>query len=59
MIGDRQDNDIVPARMMGMRAVLFKTGTHKGQRFRYPEEKPDWIVHSVEELRQLLFSLIK
>jgi len=59
MIGDRQDNDIVPAKMMGMRAVLFKTGTHRDQRVRYPEEKPDWIVQSVEELRQLLFSLIE
>ncbi len=59
MIGDRQDNDIVPAKMMGMRAILFKTGTHKNQRTRYPDEKPDWIVHSVEELRRLLFSLIE
>lgn len=57
MIGDRQDNDITPAKTLGMTAILFKTGTHTNQRFRYPEEKPDAVVHSVEELRDLLFSL--
>ncbi|MFH1010808.1 MAG: HAD family hydrolase [bacterium] len=59
MIGDRQDNDITPAKMMGMTGILFRTGTHRNQPFRYPEEKPDWEVDSVEELRRLLLSLIE
>jgi putative hydrolase of the HAD superfamily len=59
MIGDRQDNDIAPAKLMGMKAILFKTGTHVNQPFRYPEEEPDWVVNSVEELREVLFALVE
>lgn len=59
MIGDRQDNDIAPAKAMGMTAILFVTGTHADQRFRYPEEQPDRVVRSVDELRQVLDSLIQ
>ncbi len=58
MIGDRQDNDIAPAKTMGMYAILFRTGTHARQHFRYPEERPDSTVGSVTELREVLNALI-
>lgn len=41
MVGDRIDNDIVPARLLGMRTVLIRTGRHAGQQPRSPDEVPD------------------
>jgi putative hydrolase of the HAD superfamily len=29
MVGDRIDNDVVPAKLLGMRTVLFRTGRHR------------------------------
>jgi HAD superfamily hydrolase (TIGR01509 family) len=31
MLGDRIDNDIAPARSLGMRTVLLRTGRHRAQ----------------------------
>ena len=50
MVGDRIDNDIFPARSLGMATVLFRTGRHTGQRPRSLNEVPDEEVFSVEEL---------
>lgn len=41
MVGDRIDNDIVPARLLGMRTVLIRTGRHASQQPRSPDEMPD------------------
>jgi HAD superfamily hydrolase (TIGR01509 family) len=41
MVGDRIDNDIVPARLLGMRTVLIRTGRHAAQQPRSAEEVPD------------------
>lgn len=54
MVGDRIDNDIVPARALGMRAIRFVTGRHARQRPRSWLEAPDAEVHDVEELRAVL-----
>lgn len=40
MVGDRIDNDIVPARLLGMGAVLLRTGRHRAQEARSWEELP-------------------
>jgi HAD superfamily hydrolase (TIGR01549 family) len=50
MIGDRQDNDIVPAKRLGMRAIRFRAGTHMDQKARMPLELPDREVSSLKEL---------
>ena len=50
MVGDRVDNDIVPARLLGMRAVLFRTGRHVAQQPRTWDERPDVEVRDVEGL---------
>ena len=50
MVGDRIDNDIFPARSLGMSTVLFRTGRHIGQRPRSLNEVPDEEVFSVEGL---------
>jgi putative hydrolase of the HAD superfamily len=51
MVGDRIDNDIAPAKALGMAAILFRHGRHRKQRPRAPSEAPDAIVTDVRELR--------
>ncbi len=41
MVGDRIDNDIVPAKVLGMRTVLLRTGRHIEQQPRSWDEIPD------------------
>jgi putative hydrolase of the HAD superfamily len=54
MVGDRIDNDIAPAAMLGMRTVLFRTGRHAAQQPRSADEAPDAEVRDVPELRVAL-----
>jgi HAD superfamily hydrolase (TIGR01549 family) len=57
MIGDRQDNDIVPAKRLGMKAIRFRAGTHKDQKVRMPLELPDSEVTSLRELPDAISDL--
>ena len=50
MVGDRIDNDIVPAKALGMAAILLRSGRHRRQRPRSPAEEPDAVVTDVLEL---------
>jgi FMN phosphatase YigB (HAD superfamily) len=50
MIGDRIDEDIIPAMRMGMRTVRIKTGIYKGQEPRLPAEKANITVEKIDEL---------
>lgn len=54
MVGDRIDNDIFPARVLGMGTVLFRTGRHIEQQPRSLAEVADEIVHSTAELATAL-----
>jgi putative hydrolase of the HAD superfamily len=56
MVGDRVDNDIAPARLLGMRTVLLRTGRHAGQQPRSWDEMPHAEVHDVEELEAAILS---
>ncbi len=58
MVGDRIDNDMAPARMLGMRTVLFRTGRHIEQQPRSWEEQPDVEVRTVGELTQAVAQLL-
>ncbi|MDP9235825.1 MAG: HAD family hydrolase [Chloroflexota bacterium] len=58
MVGDRIDNDVAPARLLGMRTVLFRTGRHMLQQPRCAEEVPDAEVRSADELRAALKMLL-
>jgi FMN phosphatase YigB (HAD superfamily) len=58
MVGDRIDNDIVPARMLGMRTILFRTGRHSRQRPRSWTEMPDVEVTDMDGLRDALELMI-
>ena len=41
MVGDRIDNDVVPAKLLGMRTVRIRTGRHRDQKPRSWDEMPD------------------
>ena len=58
MVGDRIDNDIAPAGLLGMRSVLVRTGRHIGQQPRTWEEVAEAEVWDVTELRAALLRLI-
>ncbi len=58
MVGDRIDNDIAPARALGMQTVLFRTGRHIAQQPRSHEEVPHETVSSVPELTTALSRLV-
>ena len=58
VVGDRVDNDIVPAKSVGMKAVLFRTGRHRNQMPRSHMEIPDATVETVDELAEALDALI-
>ena len=58
MVGDRIDNDIAPARLLGMHTILFRTGRHIAQQPRCAEEVPDVEVHTVPELRAALDAML-
>jgi HAD superfamily hydrolase (TIGR01549 family) len=58
MVGDRIDNDIVPARALGMAAILFRGGRHRRQRPRTAAEEPDAMVTDVRELEAAIDALL-
>jgi HAD superfamily hydrolase (TIGR01662 family) len=58
MVGDRIDNDVVPAKFLGMRTVLFKTGRHRTQQPRSWEERPAAEVHNVVDLELAIRRLL-
>jgi HAD superfamily hydrolase (TIGR01549 family) len=58
MVGDRIDNDIVPAKALGMAAILMRGRRHRRQRPRSPAEQPDAVVTGVPELEAAIATLL-
>ena len=54
MIGDRIDNDIVPAKMIGMHTIWIKQGFAAHQSIPENEKTPDAVIHSLSELLPML-----
>jgi len=50
MIGDRIDNDIIPAKKLGMKTVWVRQGYAIYQTIDDEDKRPDHIVDSIEEL---------
>ena len=50
MIGDRIDNDIMPAKKMGMRTIWIKQGFGGYWQITGDDEKPDYIVKNIIEI---------
>ena len=58
MVGDRIDNDIAPAKALGMAAILFRSGRHRRQRPRTSAEEPDAVVTDVLGLEEAILTLL-
>jgi putative hydrolase of the HAD superfamily len=58
MVGDRIDNDVAPAKALGMAAILLRGGRHRRQKPRSPAEEPDAVVTDVLELEAAIDSLL-
>ncbi len=50
MVGDRIDNDIIPAKWLGMKTVWFRSGRYRVIEPRMPEEMPDAVVEQASAL---------
>lgn len=59
MVGDRIDNDIAPAKALGMAAIRFRSGRHARQQPRSPREVPDADVVDVMELERAIEALLR
>ncbi len=59
MVGDRIDNDIAPARALGMGTIRFATGRHATQQPRTWLETPDATVHDLAGLQAALAALLR
>lgn len=53
MIGDRLDNDISPAKKLGMKTIWVKQGFAIYQNLQLAECQPDYIVDNLSELREI------
>ena len=53
MVGDRLDNDIRPAKKLGMKTVWIRQGFAIYQNPQRAEEQPDYIVDNLSELEKL------
>ena len=53
MVGDRLDNDIFPAKKLGMKTVWVRQGYAIYQSIDDESKRPDHIVDSINELREL------
>ncbi|QGQ98012.1 HAD family hydrolase [Paenibacillus psychroresistens] len=54
MIGDRLDNDIHPAKRLGMQAIWIKQGLAREQKIMDPLTAPDLVIHGLKELVGIL-----
>lgn len=54
MIGDRIDNDIIPAKRMGMNTIWIKQGFGQYWNIKEEIEKPDFVIYNLTELCNLL-----
>lgn len=57
MIGDRIDNDIVPAKLLGMYTIWVKQGFGKYWNITSKEEKADHVVNNIKEICDYLLEL--
>lgn len=53
MVGDRIDNDIIPAKKIGMKTVWIKQGFGKYHKPNSAEDKPDQTINTLNEVTDL------
>ena len=54
MIGDRLDNDIAPAKALGMKTIWIKQGFSAYSPIQSPSEEPDFTINSLSDLLKIL-----
>ena len=54
MIGDRLDNDIIPAKKLGMKTIWVRQAFAVYQKIRNDEEQPDFTIDSIREITEIL-----
>ena len=54
MIGDRLDNDIIPAKKLGMKTIWVRQAYAVYQKVRNDEEQPDFTIDSIREITEIL-----
>lgn len=54
MIGDRLDNDIIPAKQLGMKTVWVRQGFAKYQSINSENEQPDYIIDTIGDILDIL-----
>lgn len=57
LIGDRLDNDMIPARRMGIGTIWVRHGRYSVLEPRTPSEIPDVTVESVSQVRVALTAI--
>lgn len=57
MIGDRLDNDIIPAKKLGIRTIWFRQGRYAALEPREPDEVPDETITNLEDLPAAVHSI--
>lgn len=53
MVGDRIDNDIIPAKSVGMKTIWIKKGLSVYQNFENKNELVDWVINELIELKKI------
>ena len=53
MVGDRLDNDIIPAKAMGMKTVWIRKGLSIYQNIEFGKNIADWVVDTLSDLKAI------
>ena len=56
MIGDRIDNDIIPAKNLGIKTIRLLNGRYKIQKPRNEAEKADYNIKNMNELEEIIYN---
>jgi putative hydrolase of the HAD superfamily len=54
MIGDRLDNDIVPAKQIGMKTIWVRQGFAKYKSVKNDDENADYTVEEIKDILKIL-----
>ena len=53
MVGDRLDNDIIPAKALGMKTVWIRKGLATYQNIELGNEIADWIIDNLSDMKEI------
>lgn len=53
MVGDRLDNDVLPAKQLGMKTVWLRRGLSVYQPIEIGKDIADWIINTLSDLKEI------